>query len=1216
MKLIAVILIGSLIQVSAAAVAQKVTIRENNITLSRLFKEIGKQTGFSVVWSDAKVMNTERVSVNLKNIPLEEALSKVLGTQPLDYEIDGKTIIIKEKSKTVLEKISSFFQGDSTLYHGRVLDERGEPLSGATIKLKGATKASVSRGDGYFERYGTPRGTIIITYVGYQTREISLAGRNPGEQIVIKMLPGQSQLGEVTVVSTGYQDIPKERATGSFEVITKEQLQHNTNPNLLKRLEGITTGMDFRNDLYRVNSSAQNPNTNPPLLSRLTIRGKNTLTKASPGTNTDMNTSGYPLVVIDGIPRENPRDIEMLNPDDVESINVLRDAAAASIWGARAANGVLVIKTKQGAVNRPARFTFSGNADITDKLDMFYKKRMSISDYVDAQIYSYQYRYPDVVGEPNLTNAQPTLSPVAEILNYTRMMRTQQLSDNEKAALRADSAAQIDALRRNDLRNDYSQYLLRNAVNQRYNLAIDGGTSALAYRVSAGYVNSVANTDGSGANSLALSYNTNVRLLKNLTLDVNTSLLNSNSKTQSLNNTLSLNSIQKPFYPYSRLADDNGNPVEVTNLYRPSFVDLLENTYGNKILSMRWFPLEDYKAGYNKTSFYSLNLNATANYHINDALTAGLTYGYNRGWNSYINFDSKDSYFMRERINRFTDPGTFDRPIPVGGLYVPNSANSEKQILRGLFTFNKSWNEKHAINAVAGFDIDQYKGRNWSDFYYGYDEDRLKQDNAVLQFNTVFPYLFADENYTPASQIPILAKGYYETITRTYDLFSNVAYTFLQRYSLSGSARKDASSAFGLNTNKKGNPFYSLGAAWIINNEPFYKLSWLPSLKIRTTYGYNGNTNPRVTANPYINNYNPYKGTNQLYYATLTTDVITNGKLRPERTGMFNAGLDFAFRDNRFSGSIEYYDKQTKDLITSNLVDPSLGKNRLTFNTGDLHGYGIDANLNSVNLRTEKMQWTSSLYFSYNRTKVKKLYTTAPQTANNAVGPGVANFFTEGYDINRLFAWKWAGLDPETGYPRVFLNGQTVTVTGTDNSVINMLHDAPISELRYMGSAVPIYYGSFRNTFTYGSLMLAVGIQYKFHYFAQRSNFDIANYYYLLRYDVQAGAEFANRWKQRGDEAFTNVPSMVYDSGMSNRDSFYQQADINVYKADHIRLQEVQLNYTFKNIGKKAYLKTPRIFMNVNNLGIIWRANKLGLDPDTFDYPQPRTYSFGFSTSF
>jgi len=249
---------------------------------------------------------------------------------------------------------------------------------------------------------------------------------------------------------------------------------------------------------------------------------------------------------------------------------------------------------------------------------------------------------------------------------------------------------------------------------------------------------------------------------------------------------------------------------------------------------------------------------------------------------------------------------------------------------------------------------------------------------------------------------------------------------------------------------------------------------------------------------------------------------------------------------------------------------------------------------------------------------VTQVFATDPQVAYSFVE---GTPYNQGYDLSRLFAYRWAGLDPQTGYPRGYLNGNIVTLdnTQTGNNNLNVLENAPSpngvsSSIQYMGSASPVIFGSFRNSFTYKSLSVSTNILYKLKYFFRRPISDVVRYNELLTYGHVQGIEFADRWKKPGDERTTNVPVLPATPN-DNIDNFYYNSTINVLKGDHIRLQE--LNFSYSLAGKKTgAFKNVSIYANLPLNIILWRANKLGLDPDIFDFPVPKSYSLGFRANF
>lgn len=1202
MRLVIILMTIGFLQVSAAGYGQRITLSESNASLEKVINKIRTQAGYDFLGDTRLIRAARPVSINVKDAPIEKVLEICFAGQPLTYSVNDKIVVITEKELSILDNLTksvrTLFQQDSVTYRGRVQDENGKPMPGVTVMVKSNGKVRSSNSEGVFVMYGPREATLVFSYVGYGAREVKVDASVALRPFTVTMVPVSKDLQNVNIVSTGYQDIPKERATGSFEVITAKQLEHSTSPSLLRRLEGITMSMDFRNDMRATNSSAARSKT--PVMNTLTIRGKNNLELAFSGI-----LSGSPLVVIDGI--ASAFDIEQINPNEVESVTILKDAAAASIWGARAANGVIVIKTKKGDFDSPTRVSFNTDITTADKIDLYYLKTMSVSDFVDAQKYSFDQKYPlldfpmgtSPLGDINLIEAQDMFSPVFEILN----------SQRNRSITEAEANVQLDKLRNNDIRREYNKYFLKNQISQQYNLAVDGGTKRTAYRLSGGYNRVMENTKNAGSERMSLSYDLSAKVIKNLRLNLNLNYIQNNTRSQSTNNAISSSFIQAPFYPYTKLADDEGKALEVPRDYRPGFVDLLEKTYGSKILNMRWKPLENINKGDVKNKIHNIGIQTTADYQIDSIFSANLSYSYNKSIGNSKELVGADSYYMRELINRYTNPTTFNRAIPLGGQVKTYDANSDLHTFRGLINANKSWNNVHQINALAGVDVTDNSGVNQSNRYLGYNEKTLKV-NASIDYKTAHPLLFTKSFGSPNSVIPPeVVFDFIDTKTRTYGIFSNMAYTYKQIYTVTGSIRKDASSEFGKGTNSKGAPFFSVGAGWTLSKEKFYGLSWLPELKLRATYGYNGNVNPRVTAIPTIS---PGVNATTGFPIARADNNATNSKLRPEKTGVLNIGLDFAIPNNRVSGTIEYYDKRTKDLIKYANVDPTLGYSQLTYNSGNLHGYGVDFNLNTINIQSSDFNWSSVFLFSYNRAKITKLFTAAKTLAYELAGtPGIN--FIEGYDINALFAWRWAGLDPQSGDPRILIDNKPLTVTGAESE----LSTATISDLNYVGSARPVYSGSFRNTFTYKNFYISFNLMYKLGHYSLRPSLSVVQYANLFgNTDILQGEEYGLRWRQPGDELKTNVPSQVYKPGFegTNRDFVYAYSDVNVIKADHIRLQEINLSYALKN--RKGFLKNARIYANVSNLGIIWKANKFGIDPDIFDYPAPRQYSFGISSNF
>ena len=333
---------------------------------------------------------------------------------------------------------------------------------------------------------------------------------------------------------------------------------------------------------------------------------------------------------------------------------------------------------------------------------------------------------------------------------------------------------------------------------------------------------------------------------------------------------------------------------------------------------------------------------------------------------------------------------------------------------------------------------------------------------------------------------------------------------------------------------------------------------------------------------------------------------MTNKNLRPEKTGQLNFGIDFGSKSNRLSGTIEVYDKRNIDLISSNNIDPTTGLSAANYNVADMHGRGLSFNLQTVNVKLPDFSWVSSFFLSSNKVSITKIYTD-PEASGFGGLLSVGGIKGLGNDINGIYAVRWGGLSPTDGSPLLISGGKPT------NDYLTVFFE-PLDSLRYMGSTTPKFFGSLRNSITYKGFSVSFNILYKLgYYFRRPQNTSLVNYASMVAGSQLPPAEYEKRWQKPGDELHTNVPAFVYPV-----DAFYMfayaYADINVLRADNVRLQEINISYAFpKKIG---LFKGASLHGSIQNLGIIWRANKYGLDPDVLDIPLPHTYSIGFSTNF
>jgi TonB-linked SusC/RagA family outer membrane protein len=1025
----------------------------------------------------------------------------------------------------------------------------GRTLPGATVRLKLSGAVTVTDAQGNFS-LAAPLGrdTLVVAFIGYQGRSLAVQGPFK-EPINMVLLPGAHNIGEV-LVSTGYQQLSRERATGSFDHLDNELIDRAVSPNILSRLDGVAGGVLF--------DKHGNSVTN------FSVRGLSTLTASITG----------PLIVLDNFPYDG--DVANINPNDVESVTVLKDAAAASIWGVRAGNGVVVITTKRGRNNQAMRVSINSSYTVSAKPDVFSTHPVSSSDFIDLEQFLFAKGYYN--GALN-NGTHPLVSPVVELLGQVR----------SGAISAAQANGQIDALRGIDVRSDFDKYVYRGARNQQHSFSLSGGGDKANYIVSVGYDKDLQNLVGNAYDRLTVRDANTFHPLKNLELQTSIQYTKSNTILDSQGGYGSIlpGAGKASLLPYSQLTGVVGKH------YRAAFID----TAGQgKLLDWRYRPVSEIGLADNRVRLNEVLLNAGLKYRLLPSLSAEVRYQYENSSTDGRNYYSTDTYFARNLVNMFTQVsgGVVNYVVPYGGILDQSFSRLLSNDIRGQLNYDHDWGQQHRLDVIFGGEVRQNTTDGTSGRTYGFSGDTYTSQ-AADQVNRYPTY----DNVAGSSVIPY-QDSFSGRLNRNVSLYGNAAYSYLGRYTVSASARKDANNLFGVESNRKWVPLWSAGAAWLVSAEPFYHWDVMPYMKLRATFGYSGNVNNSIPALTTIRYVTPnfFNSINNLPFAAISN--YPNPNLRWEKVGMTNVALDFATRGNRLSGSLEYYYKNPRDLIGLVPADPTAGTGSvLNDNSAELKEHGVDITLNSLNL-DGAFKWNTSLLFSLNKNKVAK-YLYSPASYSSYINSGNITPVV-GQPAASLISYKWAGLDPVNGNPMVYFNGKP----SEDYSAV--VDGVGKNDLVYSGSAVPQVFGAFRNDFSFKSFSLSVNISYRFDYYFRK----YATGYSSLFSNWLGFDDYGQRWQKPGDELHTNVPSLSYPAD-GNRDAVYDLANITVLRADNIRLQDIRLSYSFNRSDWAGIpFRSLQLYAFASNLGIIWRANKLGLDPDYGNaLPAPRAVSIG-----
>lgn len=1151
MKLTCVIILMALMQVSAATFGQNLTLKKDNISISKIFFEIRKQTGYDVLVESDRLNTAKKINVAFDNVPVTKVLDQLLKGTELQYSFDNKIISITHNEKSFFDNIVERFR--SIDVRGKIVDENGKPMPQANITVKGKNQVYKSDDKGEFLIPNLAEDAVlVISYVGYKHLEVAIKNAVMPLEIKLNVETGELEQVQVTV-NTGYQEIPKERSTGSFSFIDNKTLNEQVGTNILNRLNGVASGVLF--------------NKNIPSLAGLNVRGFSTI-----------NASKEVLIILDNFIFEG--DIKNINPNDIENISILKDAAASSIWGARAGNGVIVITTKKGKFNQPASVTFNANVIIADKPDLFYLPYLSSSDYIDIEQFLYQKGY--FAGAISQANTSFTsLSPAVEIF----------LKKKAGTISLADSISQINALKNIDARNEYSKYFYQKAITQQYSINVAGGSNNNTYMISANFDRNVSEL-AAPYNKINFHIENSYKPVKNLSLNFGLYYTNSLSKDgrPSFTNPILVNGKQ---VPYLQFATSDGTSLPVDISLRGSYTD----TAGRgKLLDWKYYPLDDYKHRTSIVNLQQLIGNFGLNYKIFDDLNFEAKVQYQKQNSISKLLSDLESYEARNLINTYSqinsNTGVITYKVPIGSTLRTTNSNIESYNLRGQFGYNHRWSN-HYLNAIIGNEIRHIGTTYDGNILYGYTENPLSYTNVDIVNS--YP------KYTGGTGVIPGNSSIDKKTNRFISNYFNGAYTYNDRYTLSASGRQDAANVFGVSKNNRWSPLWSAGLAWEISKEPFYKISILPYLKLRSTFGSSGNVNLSLTSKSIMTLLDP--NLEFSYFANGYIRTLNNPNLQWEEVKTLDFGIDFSTRDNVVSGSLDYYRKSASNLYGPSEYDyTTFGLSyQITKNVANMIGQGIDLNIQTKNIDKE-IKWYSNFLFNYNTDKVTKYF--APEGTIYRPTNGISLSPMIGKPLYSILSYKWGGLNA-VGNPQSYLNGQLSTDYA---AVIGSIKNP--NELIFSGNALPKFYGSVRNNVSVHNFTLSLNVSYALGYYFRKAS--IA-YNTLPNF---GNNDFSRRWQKTGDELLTDVPSMIYPFNPS-RDVIYLQSEATVGRADNVRLQYVNIAYDLQKKIKKSPFKTFQIYANASNLGIIWRANKWALDPDYPSSLRPvKTYAVGIRATY
>ncbi len=1204
MRLTTLILIAGLMQVSASTFGQQITLSKKNVAIESVLKEIRKQTGYDFFFDGKSLPKDNLIDVSWSGATIETALNTILKDLPFTYTIDGKIVSISKSIQ--LPRITGEHSTQQNV-SGRVVDEKGRPLAGATIYILNEKKhlqggQTQTDEKGFFVLRNVVSGSYLnISYLGYDTRTV-MARAEMGD-ISLRLL--SAQVEEVNVMfNTGYQTMSKERTGGAVSVIGQEILKDKAVFSISNALDGLVAGIS-KGQSFEKNQD------------RFLIRGTGTLQS-----NQDEKD---PLIVVDGFPirgflsgaegtfdnldRLNPRDgllnsqdpFSSINPNDIETITVLKDAAAASIYGARAANGVIVITTKKGKLSQRMQISASAFTTIGTKPNLAYKYDFASTEstfWFMEHLKQYDANYYNTWYNPYIDPNNPFVflnEPAALLKEYELGKITEAEFNSKKTELLGRDQTQWE--------RDLNKYIYQNSVHQQYNVAMRGGSERNTYSLSVAYDKDKAYEQGNSSDRLLLNFQNGFRLHEKLSLDVgvNTNMLNSTSDAVEVNGVA----------PWWRLVDDNGSfihtaaddisgvPLFSTPMYYPIWLNQYE---GKTPVSWEYNPVVDRDAMSNKSNKIGARLHANLTYKVLQELSLSLSgqYEYNR-YNARKLY-RPESYFVRNYVNQYSQlnpsTGLYDTYFPAGGIFTDNGNTFGGYNVRAQANYNKSFS-KHDISTLVGTEvISSTTIRDPEITRYGYNE----KTNAVIStvdYVTLTPNIFGNN-----VRMPFTGLGGLTSIeNRFFSGYVNATYTYDGRYSIYGSARADASNFQSKDLRDKFSPFWSASAVWILSKENFMTdYNWIDLLKLRFSTGESGIAAGK-SGNSTVTTLSTSAGSLIYNNNESVNRIATRGNptLTWEKSRNYDVGVEFSLWKEKLSGDITYYDRYSYDVLAGASVPLiSQGVNSSVFNNAAISNKGVEVTLASRLKIAEGLDWRGNLTFSYNKNRLREY-----RVLNTSPTPS----YLVGYPLQPIWARDISGYTPE-GYmiTRGKDGTETIIKDGDDTHLYDKINELAGDRVEdynwayYIGTRTPTSNLGFLNNFSYKGINLSFMITGTFgHYFSR-------GYGYSARLDEVAFSKNLEKAIEIHEQGYANQKEFITRPlwNEDNKDVFgsgslwpsYMSSASNgvknsYHRADQIRLNEIHIGYNLPKsiIGQSGAFQNVNIFAQAKDLGLIWSAN-------------------------
>lgn len=1192
--IVTLMLILAGLQVSAASLLQsRINVTLKNARIEELIKAIESQTDLGFLFNASELKNVKPITINAKNETVENILSKALDNTGLEFEIENKTILIKASHKPTST------QQEKRTITGTVFDEGKKTLPGVTIIQKGmSTNGTSTNMDGKFSMRIPANGkvTLVFSFIGMNNQEVVVTDQ---QNLNVVMTSAAAQIDEVVV--TGYQKVSRKLFTGSATLLKSEDAKTAGESDVSRMLEGKVAGV-----------SVQNVSSTFGAAPKIRVRGSSSIYGDT-----------KPLWVVDGVVLEDVVDVTPdqlssgdaatlisssvagLNADDIDNFQILKDASATALYGARAMNGVIVVTTKKGRVGK-------NYINITSEFTV--KRKPSYANY-------------------DIMNSQEQMEMFLEMqdkgwLNHADMMRSKDggvffkmysLIDsyaNGKFGLENTPEARANFLRRYERVNtNWFDILFRNSLQQNHSVSFSGGSEASKFYVSSSWLNDQGWTIADKVDRYTINMRGDFDVTKKLSIGLQTKgsfrqqttpgtfnrsndVVNGNySREFDINPFSYALNTSRTISPY----DENGNLEYVRMNYAP--FNIL-NEYKNNYINLEVLDLNiqsDLEYKFSKSLVYNFTGSMRAvksdNAHfIKEG--SNVVGAYNAGIDDPV-ISEANKYLWRD----VTDPNSRKVSVlPNGGFYNKETNSMVNFYFRNMLNFNKVFKEIHSVSVMLGQEL-KYVDRT-ADFSNGYGFMYSKGGVAFTN-----PNIIKQNNESGNAYF-----GMQEYRDRFVAAFINGAYSYKSKYTFNGTARVDGSNQLGQSRSARYLPTWNLSGKWNAKEEDFLSnIDWLSNLSFRGTYGLTASMGPAKNSSVIFRNTlttTPYESERQ---NAMYIEALENSKLTWEKQYEANFGFDLGLY-NRVSLSVDAYSRKGFDLIAYVRTSGIGGEGWKLANYADMKSKGIEFSLGVKAISTKDFNWNSNLTFSYNTNELTNLKN-SPMIFDLVKAEGGAK---EGGAVRGLYSIPFAGLD-ELGLPQFYDKNGKITKDV-------YFQDDAISHLKYEGTIDPKITGGWSNAISYGSWTANIFCSYQFGNVIR-----LYPTFHSTYSDMDAvSKDMLNRWMVPGDEKKTNIPVIAskatreqYGYQLESVYNAYNYSDQRVAKGDFIRLKEVSIEYKLpKSLLSKLGIANASIKAQGTNMFLLYSDKKLnGQDPEFFGtggvaLPVPKQYTFSLKLGF